>query len=235
MVFVQLRNGKSFRTKGGKKYKSKRAYNRRGVNTSVVKAALGFPDRMITKLEYRTSIDLNSEYGTIETNDYRLNSIYDPEITSTGHQPMWRDQYSLIYQKYRVFKATYEIKLVPISSNGTPIRVVTIASADPTLPLDIATAWEQNRTENRLVPPGPDTIVTLRGSVNMPKLQGQTAVAFKGDDGNFAFMSTNPTNRATLRFLMASANGTTAENKWLADVKITYHVEIFDRLTPDQS
>lgn len=232
MIGPRLKSGAFYKKRPARK---RRAYKRRGVNTSVVKAALGFPDRMITKLEYRDSLDLNSPYGTIELRDYRLNSIYDPTVASGGHQPNWRDQYSLIYQKYRVFKATYEIKLVPISSNGTPIRVVTLATADSTPPMDIATAWEQNRTTNRLIPPGADTIATLRGSINMPKLQGQTSVAFKGDDGNFAFMSANPTNRATLRLLLASVNDQVSENKWIADVKITYHVEIFDRIVPDPS
>jgi len=123
----------------------------RGVNTAVVRAANGFPDRMVTKVEFRQALTISSVYGSCEKVDYRLNSIYDPTVALGGHQPMWTDQYSALYSKYRVFSCKYEVKLVAISSQGTPMRVVTLASGQnpAALPTDIATAWEQNRTGSR--------------------------------------------------------------------------------------
>jgi len=235
MVFVQLRSGKKYNTKSKMKGKRK-AYRRRGVNTSVVKVATGFPDRMITKLEYRASLDLDSQYAGPVIHDYRLNSVYDPDAAVGGGQPLWRDEYSLIYEKYRVFSAKYEIKLVPVASNGTPIRVVTLATGENgSLPTDIATAWEQNRAVNKLVPPGGDTVTVLRGNISLPKLLGQTSTAFKGDDGNFALMVTNPTNPATLRLMLASVNPSVDHCKWAVDIKIIYGVEFFQRTTPNPS
>lgn len=201
-----------------------------------VRGALGIPDRMITKLEYRTSHDFVSTFGTADILDYRLNSVYDPESATGGGQPLWTDEMATLYNKYRVFNCRYEIKMVAINSNGTPIRVVTLATASPgVLPSDIATAWEQNRSASRLVPPGADTITTLRGNISLPKLQGQTSVAFKGDDKNYALLTANPVNPATLRFIGASVNGSAELVQYTMDIKLTYSVEFYDRKIPARS
>lgn len=35
---------------------------------------------------------------------YRINSIFDPDYSATGHQPMYHDQYAQLYTQYRVDK-----------------------------------------------------------------------------------------------------------------------------------
>lgn len=228
--------GRRVRRRGGmRKSAPRRRFRRRGVNTSKVKSTLGFPDRMITKLEYRTK-GIFAYTGTDLTYDFRLNSIYDPDITSVGHQPMWSDEYQAIYKLYRVFRCKYELKLVALSTGGTPGSCVTMANAMPQaqFPNTIAGAWEQNRTANRLIPSGTDNITTIRGNISLPYLQGQTNTEFKGDDGNFAILaSTNPTNDAILRILFASVNGNDTQYAW--EMKLTYFTEIFERVIPHPS
>lgn len=240
MVLTRLRSGAgkrvNYRALAG--MKPKRTYRRRrGVNTTKVKRTLGIPDRMITKLEYRVGKQINSSFGATAIVDYRLNSIYDPEIALGGHQPMWRDQYDALYNKYRVFRCKYEFKICAINSNGTPLRVVTLSSAQQpsSLPSTITTAWEQNRTGNRLIPSGSDKITTMRGNISLPYLQGQTSVAFKGDDDNASGMGGDPVNWAVLRFLAESANSSAETVQYSIDVKLTYFVEFFDRKTPSPS
>lgn len=210
------------------------SFRRRGVNTSKVRAALGFPDRMITKLEYRTS-GIYSVAATPGYIDYNLNSIYDPEIAVGGHQPLWTDQYEAVYNKYRVFRCKYEVKIMALSTGGTPARYVALASAQApgVLPTNIGDAWEQNRTANQVLPSGPDRVTTVRGNIALPKLQGQTSVEFKGDDGNDALLTANPTNPAVLRTIIESVNGN--ETQYTYDIRLTYFVEFFDRKTPHVS
>lgn len=210
---------------------------RRGVNTSKVKSALGFPDRMITKLEYRTSASWSSTGGATSYYDYRLNSIFDPEVALGGHQPLWTDQFAAVYNKYRVFAVKYVLKIVGNSTGGVPARVVALASgeAPAALPATITAAWEQNRTGNKLIAPGQDTIITMRGKYSLPKLQGETSVEFKGDNGNEALLTANPTNAATLRLMMESTNTTAGEVQYLFDLSIIYFVEFFERLAPGTS
>lgn len=212
--------------------KPKRTYRRRtGVNTSKVRKTLGFPDRMITKLEYRTNGIFNVS-AVDSFYDFRLNSIYDPDVTSVGHQPLWSDQYQAIYKKYRVFRCKYELKLVALSTGGTPARCVTMANGQPSaaFPVTIEDAWEQNRTANRLIPSGPDKITTLRGNISLPYIQGQTSVEFKGDDGNTSVFTTNPTNDAILRIIFGSVNGNETQFAW--EIKLTYFTEMYERVIP---
>lgn len=207
---------------------------KRAVNTAKVRKTLGFPDRMITKLEYRTS-GIYSVAGLPGVIDYNLNSIYDPEVALGGHQPLWTNQYQALYNKYRVFRCKYEIKMMALSTGGTPARYVALSSAQPTtaLPVSVGAAWEQNRTANKVLPSGPDKVTTVRGNISMPKLQGQTVVEFKGDDGNDALLTANPSNPAILRTIIESVNGN--ETQYTYDIKLTYFVEFFDRKTPNVS
>lgn len=40
---------------------------------------------------------------------FRLNSVYDPDYTATGHQPRGYDQWAALYAYYRVHVATYSV------------------------------------------------------------------------------------------------------------------------------
>lgn len=214
---------------GMKKRMIRRA--RRAPNTVRVRSTLGFPDRMITKLEYRTAGIYNFAGSTIRY-DYNLNSIFDPEVALGGHQPLWTDQYQAIYNKYRVFKCLYKITITALSTGGTPARYVALSSAQPTsaLPATIGDAWEQNRTGNKVLPSGPDKLTVVKGVIYLPRLQGQTPTEFKGDDGNSAPLIANPTNPAILRTMLESVNGNPTEYSF--DIQLTYFVEFFDRVTP---
>lgn len=56
---------------------------------------------------------------------WRMNSLYDPDQTGTGHQPMAHDQWATLYKKYRVqaVKVTMRITATNVLGNqlGSPI------------------------------------------------------------------------------------------------------------------
>lgn len=105
---VQPRGKRSVKGKG--KYKAKaspymsRALSRPGRITGLTKNDYGFPDRLSTKLIYADVITLTTPAGAGATQYYsfRMNSCYDPDLTSTGHQPQWWDQLTTVYNNYRV-------------------------------------------------------------------------------------------------------------------------------------
>lgn len=74
------------------------------------------PDQMLTKLNYNENIILTlaaSVGGALSPAYYRFRtSLYDPDYSGTGHQPMWHDQLALMYGRYRVhgMKYTFTIK-----------------------------------------------------------------------------------------------------------------------------
>lgn len=59
------------------------------------------PLKSVAKMRYVGGVTLTT--GLIPTvHHFRANSIYDPDATGTGHQPMGRDEYANFYQKYIV-------------------------------------------------------------------------------------------------------------------------------------
>lgn len=50
-------------------------------------------------------------YGSAASQVFRTNSIFDPDFTGTGHQPLGRDLWASMYDYYCVLACHYQIKL----------------------------------------------------------------------------------------------------------------------------
>lgn len=61
-----------------------------------------FPARTTRRLRYSTNVTLSSASGAVATHVFAANGLFDPDITSTGHQPMGFDQMMLSYNHYCV-------------------------------------------------------------------------------------------------------------------------------------
>lgn len=55
---------------------------------------------------------------------FRLNSVYDPDLSGTGNQPVGFDQWAAFYNKYRVLSTDVEIRLENRSTTGESLTVV---------------------------------------------------------------------------------------------------------------
>lgn len=66
----------------------------------------GFPDGLITNLQYCAAVSLTPSAGTpTPVYVFRLASLFDPDYTSTGTQPYWFDQLAAVYERYKVLGA----------------------------------------------------------------------------------------------------------------------------------
>lgn len=87
------------------------------------KSDYGFPDKFSTKLRYAEVISFPTSGGAFQTNTFRLNSLYDPNLSGVGHQPMYHDQLAAIYGKYRVkwarIRVRFEMVSLPSTSTGS--------------------------------------------------------------------------------------------------------------------
>lgn len=69
----------------------------------------GFPRSLKTKLRYVENLAFNSASGATDSNVYRANSLFDPNETGVGHQPMTFDQYAAVYGRYTVTKSVMKV------------------------------------------------------------------------------------------------------------------------------
>jgi len=59
----------------------------------------------MVKMRYVEGIEINASAGQIGYHYFRANSIFDPNYTGTGHQPLNFDMWSLLYNHYVVVGA----------------------------------------------------------------------------------------------------------------------------------
>nr|QXP07611.1 MAG: putative capsid protein [Arizlama virus] len=62
----------------------------------------GFPISKTVRLRYVEDFTLNPSLGGNATYLFRANGVYDPNATTGGHQPMFYDNYTQLYSRYRV-------------------------------------------------------------------------------------------------------------------------------------
>jgi len=67
------------------------------------------PPKMDVKLVYADGVRLNSGVTDFAAHVFRGNSIFDPDFTGVGHQPLGHDQWAALYKKYRVNAVKFEV------------------------------------------------------------------------------------------------------------------------------
>jgi hypothetical protein len=83
----------------------------------------GFPDKLKTTLRYHANGLLQSVSGSVAQYVFRWNSIFDPDYTSAGHQPLYHDTYGAIYDHYAVVSARARIRFLGRGSANTFVSV----------------------------------------------------------------------------------------------------------------
>ena len=89
------RTGRETTRRRPKRYKKRRSTKR----SRLVKM---FPKKQLCELTYCDEIVIPNRGAGSAPYKLMLNSIYDPDVTATGHQPRGHDQWSNIYDKYCV-------------------------------------------------------------------------------------------------------------------------------------
>lgn len=79
----------------------------------------GFPSRKLVKLRYCQQISINPSVGLIGTHVFRANSLYDPDQTTTGHQPANFDKWMTWYDQYTVLGSQIKITYTPTGAGST--------------------------------------------------------------------------------------------------------------------
>lgn len=102
--------------------------------------------------ELFTNVDISSNW----TKQFRINSIFDPNYTDTGHQPMGRDLLATIYNYYRVLKTEFSCELARpgyFSDGAGPASGIVdatiigdlVGTGVSTVPTNVATLGETKR------------------------------------------------------------------------------------------
>lgn len=103
-----------------------------------------FPLQRNVILRYCANVTLDAAVGTIGKWQFRCNSLFDPDVTGTGHQPYGFDTLASIYNHYQVMKSFITIEGVAASvglNAGNGVAGI-LVSDDGTTVSDIDTIRE---------------------------------------------------------------------------------------------
>lgn len=106
---------------------------------------LGFPQSIITTMRYCDLITISNSAATVDKYIYRANSIFDPNYTGGGHQPLWRDNYASIYNQYVVLGSKVTVKFQAETTDESWV-VGILGDDDTSSPTNILTLMELNNS-----------------------------------------------------------------------------------------
>lgn len=209
------------------KSKAKRLYNWK----TVVKGRDPFGSNFTTTLNYADSYAISP--ATVPVHVLRMNSIYDPDYTTTGHQPMGRDQLAELYNRYRVLGFSYEVWGSETSNPPLPcFLIVCPTNGLRTFASGLDMLEHPNAKVVNLATTG-DPGNTLKGYIDLAAFTGKTRAAYKADDQYQALMGNNPGELMMLNISVVGMSGAFAQAAVF--VKLKYHVECYDAVPLQQS
>lgn len=207
---------RSFKKKSGFKRKSTTSRSSKRARRSVVKPKLrvstgiGFPKRMTMTHKYCETVQtgLSSTTGSLVTYVFSCNGMFDPNITGTGHQPMYFDQMANLYNHYHVIGSKITIKVVPETVSANSSRVTGFINDNTTItPTTVDTVCEQTQGKNMFIfPPGDGTVRTISMKWSAKKMFGGSVLANNALQGNSA---ANPTEQSYFVLAIQADDGAT--------------------------
>lgn len=120
------RNKRAATSRGLRKAARKEALKRKTVvPRNVVATGIGLPKKILTTHKYCDQVAINTgATGQLANYFWSCNSMYDPNRSGTGHQPMYYDQYIGLYDHYTVIGAEAKFTIMKTDSNSTiPVMV----------------------------------------------------------------------------------------------------------------
>lgn len=213
-----------------RKYKSKKAMSTKKsygkkrylANNSLtrVNLGLGFPKTVKVVHKYRTIQSLSViAGGALGKYTMAANGMFDPDISSVGHQPMYFDQFSGLYNHYVVIGSKINIHLMSSTQATVPIAFALFNNDDlAILPANLSGVAEQSLSRTVVLPTGGSQTRRLTLNWSAKKNFGSGVLANTDLQGT---SSANPSELSYFDLYYQAADLVTAIS-FIADISIEY-------------
>lgn len=156
-----------FRSRGFRRRTFRRRFRSRRIRGNPVMPS-AFPRNRIVKLRYVQPFELDPANGVAFASQiFSASSIFDPDQTGSGHQPMGHDQWATWYNKYCVIGSKISVRATTISSTAAGaafgVRTIDLASSGHTTVhglMETPTARSRLYTPNTNAPTPPGVTAT---------------------------------------------------------------------------
>jgi len=162
---------------------------------------------------------------------FRLNSLFDPDLTSTGHQPFGFDQLALFYGSYRVHACTVSLEWHSSDADDV-LCAFTVQSGQNTQSLGGSSLISQERQSvlSRNLPINGENRWKHVETFPIHKITGLPKMMVDFNPNYAAVNTANPAEQCYLRIAMGSSATTSCTVK--CNVMLVFHVTLYDRTTP---
>lgn len=190
------------------------------------------PEGEVVHLKYYDHFPITSTLGTPTAKYYRLNSIFDPDVSVGGHQPLGRDQLATLYNQYLVYRCSWRITATNLIFATTNVdqtfKVVVLPFVGTSAAVPPALV-EQPRALMKVVTPMGDegNVKVFKGSIHLAELAGITKDEYYSERDVFgAAMGADPTPNLLLGIVAWGDGGVTAQIQFT--IQLTYDVIAYD-------
>lgn len=207
--------------------KKKPAYSRIVYKTrQKVSPRTGLGTKQWCKMIYmERGISINpGALGSCAFYQFRLNSIFDPNFTGVGHQPMSHDQMAELFEQYVVTSVDYKVVFNNTNTANNYLVGVFVSDVSDTNP-DPNTIIEQGEVDWGVV--GINTgynMKTFSGHVSLPKLMGKDQKVYENSDAYCAAFGANPTDVGYLSVWAADVDTGGDPGTIYVHVELVYNV-----------
>lgn len=204
------------------KYKPK--FNRKPrVTRNLTRAMVGqgFPKQMTMTHKYVDVIAVACASGVPQPYVFRCNGMFDPNVTSTGHQPMFFDQMAALYDHYTVIGSKITVRFTPLTSGNqaVPSYAGIFINDDATVTSGtLTTLLENSLVKSKLMSYGSTKPTILTHKWGVKKYFPGSTMANSELRGT---ATSDPTEQSTYTIFLCSLDTTTSVTLY-AEVEISY-------------
>lgn len=243
------------RRKGGRKWTKRRrrmvtstGRSRRSARAmNVPRLYPVFPERRVVRLKYHDTINLDPGFN-IASHSFSANGLYDPDVTGTGHQPLFFDNMMLQYGRYEVVQSritcvflnnkvntsVYQnsnASIVELPTYGYRCVILADQSSSDFLSNDVGTLIEQPRSNHLVWRNVSPSYATRYPSLTL-RISPRKFANRQGYGDLYGTAVANPTSQVYFNLIVDTINPNNLENppSLLVQVFITYTVQFFDRI-----
>jgi hypothetical protein len=185
---------------------------------------IGFPPVFRMQHRYVQSSSITAAVGSLATQVYRTNSLFDPDLTGVGHQPYGFDQFKTYYATYLVTASTCSVEASIATASALVGLTVSTDSALAAL-TTADTLTEPGRGQAGILNPVDGTIRTFQAKWALKDIPGHDPADYS------ALVGANPTNSDFYTVYAQEAFSLAGSPVCVFTTCIVYDVEYRDPIT----
>lgn len=187
-----------------------------------------YPDRMFLKLKYTQQVANTHAAGATSFYEWRGNSIFDPDLTGTGHKPFASNQWTNFYSQYCVHGSSIKVQAIITTNTFAAMNIAVIPLPQALNPSagDLATPIEEmNYVKYKLFNTYNQDKSLIKHYMSTTKMAGYSPKDIQYDSTLRAAIGANPSAQWTWQVYLQPADESTAIST-VTYVTITYYVEL---------